>query len=289
MGYLVAVSILWGFSFGLIKTGFSELSAPTLAVARLAIALPCFLPFLKARFVRPEPINLQLMATGGVQYGLMYLALFKAFTWLSGYEVALLTVFTPLYVIAAHAIHARRLPPGWFWWTALLAVAGAVWVLRPASLPDKLPGILLMQLSNICFAAGQVAWRHIRIRLVPGRDVDGYALLYLGGVLAALPFACFTDPLGELGTLTQTQWASLLYLGAIASGLGFFLWNAGAARVNAATLAVFNNLKIPIAVIVSVTVFGESANPESLVPGLLVLLVALGWAERAYQKSRYQP
>ena len=285
MWFLLAVSILWGFSFGLVKAEFSGLSGATLASARLLIALLFFLPFLKARFLEFSINSLKLVLTGAVQYGLMYVALFSAFAWLNGYEVALLTIFTPLYVVLAHAVMTRQLPPQWFWWTSLLAVVGALWIFQPQTLPDKWPGILLMQFANLCFAAGQIAWKQIRSADPHGRDADGYALLYLGGVLAALPFSLAGNPVGELAGLAGSQWAALFYLGAVASGLGFFLWNAGAARVNAASLAVFNNLKIPVAILISITLFGEEASPGSLIPGMLILLIALGWAERASQRQ----
>ena len=157
MAYLLLVSVLWGFSFGLIKAEFAQLSPATLASARLLIALPCFLPFLQRRFRRWSTEVVLLLLTGVVQYGVMYLALFHAFAWLSGYEVALLTIFTPLYVILAHALLTRTRPPVWFWGTALLAVIGALVIFRPEEWPAKGPGILLMQVSNLCFALGQIA------------------------------------------------------------------------------------------------------------------------------------
>ena len=43
------------------------------------------------------------------------------------------------------------------------------------------------------------------------------------------------------------QGAVLVYLGIVASGIGFFLWNAGARRSAPGVLAVGNNLKIPLA------------------------------------------
>lgn len=288
MLHLLAVSVLWGFSFGLINAEFPELSGGTLAAARLLVALPAFLPFLKPRFLRPDPVGPGFVLIGAVQYGLMYVALFNAFKWLSGYEVALLTIFTPLYVILAHALLQRRMPPVWFWLTALLAVIGALWIFQPDAWPAKWPGILLMQVSNVCFAAGQVAWRHLRMSMPESRDRDMYALLYLGGFLAALPFALPHQPVRELASLSASQWMALLYLGAVASGLGFFLWNSGARRVNPATLAVFNNLKIPVAVLIAVVLFGETARPESVIPGLLILLAALIWAESAWRRAPHQ-
>jgi drug/metabolite transporter (DMT)-like permease len=285
MGYLLAVSLLWGFSFGLVKAEFSSLSGPTLAMMRLLIALPCFLPFLKSRFLRWNIHALQLTGIGAVQYGLMYVCLFSAFQWLSGYEVALLTIFTPLYVVLADALLERRWPPAWFWFTSILAIVGALWIFQPQSIPGKLPGILLMQGANVCFATGQIVWRRVRNNLPGSKDIDGYALLYLGGLLTTLPFAIPHGPVGEILQLDKSQWIALLYLGTMASGVGFFLWNAGAARVNAATLAVFNNLKIPLATIIAILVFREQADLTRLIPGLVIMLAALAWAEYADRKQ----
>jgi len=285
MAYLLAVSLLWGFSFGLVKAEFSALSGPTLAMMRLAIALPCFLPFLRPPYLRLSVRTIRLAMTGAIQFGLMYVCLFSAFNYLSGYEVALLTIFTPVYVILADGVLEKRRPPAWFWYTAGMAVAGALWIFQPRSFPEKLPGILLMQAANICFALGQVAYRQFRLRHRGERDLNGYGWLYLGALLATLPFALAGNPFEELAALGRSQWMALAYLGAVASGLGFFLWNAGAAKVNAATLAVFNNLKIPLATVISLVVFKEQADLNRLVPGLIIMLAALAWAESADRRN----
>jgi drug/metabolite transporter (DMT)-like permease len=56
------------------------------------------------------------------------------------------------------------------------------------------------------------------------------------------------------------QWKSILYLGFVASGLGFFLWNKGATQSNTGTLAACNNAVVPLAVICSLFLFGEIEN-----------------------------
>lgn len=284
MAYLLLVSLIWGFSFGLVKAEFAALSPAVLSCARLLIALPLFLPFIKAGSLRDTRLSLGLLATGALQYGFMYLTLFHAFRWLSGYEVALLTSFTPFYVIALHALLERKRPPAWFWWTAGLAVAGALWIFQPSGMPGKWPGIVLMQASNIGFATGQVLYRHLR-HAHPAPDRENYALLFLGGALFTLPFALAGSAFRGLAELDASQWQALLYLGTVASGLGFFLWNAGARRVNPATLAVFNNLKIPLATLIAILVFGETARLELLIPGLIILVLALGWAELAHRRA----
>ena len=72
----------------------------------------------------------------------------------------------------------------------------------------------------------------------------------------------------------------MLYLGAIASGLAFFLWNLGATRVGTGTLAVLNNLKVPLTVAVSLLFFGEQADVFRLSLSFALFGVALWLAER---------
>ena len=54
--------------------------------------------------------------------------------------------------------------------------------------------------------------------------------------------------------------SSVLFIILLIGGIGFFGWNVGATKVTASTLAVFNNLKIPLAVAVALLVFEESAH-----------------------------
>jgi drug/metabolite transporter (DMT)-like permease len=147
-----------------------------------------------------------------------------------------------------------------------------------------LRGCLLVQLSNVCFAAGQLAWRHERARLPASTsDATLFALPYLGAFLLTAVASLFVPPF-------QTDWPALhlttphlitlLYLGAIASGLAFFLWNLGATRVSTGTLAVLNNAKIPLTVACSLLFFGEHADPLRLIVSLTLLALALWIAER---------
>ena len=54
------------------------------------------------------------------------------------------------------------------------------------------------------------------------------------------------------------QWLVIVYLGLVASGLGFFLWNKGAARTAPGALAAFNNAVVPLGMGLSLFYFGEA-------------------------------
>jgi drug/metabolite transporter (DMT)-like permease len=114
------------------------------------------------------------------------------------------------------------------------------------------------------------------------QDGQIFALPYLGGFLAAgLVSAGLTDWSNVM--ISDSQATALLYLGVVASGLGFFLWNVGARRVEAGTLAIFNDLKIPLAAAVSLLFFGESADLSRLLFGGGLAVAALlinEWAQR---------
>ena len=91
----------------------------------------------------------------------------------------------------------------------------------------------------------------------------------------------FVRPLGAVVlALTATQRWTLLYLGVLASGVGFFLWNVGATKVAAGTLAVMNNAKVPLGVAVSLLFFGGNADLSRLLASLAVLGAAVWLAQR---------
>lgn len=282
MTYLLTVSLLWAFSFGLIETHLSSLDSNLVAFLRLALSLVIFLPFLRARAV-PGRTAAWLVACGAVQFGVMYALYIASYGYLRAYEVALFTILTPLYVTLLNDALRRRFDKRNLE-AALLAVVGTgVVVFEDVHRAGLLAGFLLVQLANVCFALGQVWYRRLVTEPGLGRDAGVFAWLYLGAVL-------ITAPLGIAGAqalpdLTATQWLVLAYLGVVASGLGFFLWNVGARRVNAGTLAVFNNLKIPLGIVVALLVFGESADLPRLALGGVVILLALWWARRGERRK----
>lgn len=279
MIYLVAVSLIWAFSFGLISQQLTGLDANLVAWARMAVALPLFLPFLRWRGLATG-VALRLIMIGAIQYGLMYVAYLGAYQYLKGHEVALLTIFTPLFVVFWNDLYQRQRSPRAYLLAVLAVIGAGIITLKPGGWTPALLGFALMQVSNAAFAWGQIAYRRLRPRFADHRDDQVYALLFLGAFLVTALATTFAGSWGELATATPTQAASIVYLGAIATGLGFFLWNFGAVRTTATKLAIGNNLKIPLGVLIALTVFGEEADLVRLLAGGGLMLVAVWLAER---------
>jgi drug/metabolite transporter (DMT)-like permease len=273
MALLLITSFIWAFSFGLVKKYLGGLDAGFVACARLALAALLFLPLLRPRRVSAA-MTLRLFLIGMVQFGLMYVFYIQSFRFLAAFQVALFTIFTPLFVALADDMLEKRFCPLHFW-TALLAVIGtAVIVFSGLGKSGLLTGFILVQASNLCFALGQVFYRRLLPAAEGWKDRDSFAWLYLGGTAAALlAMLLFSGP-PDLH-LNTGQFLVLLYLGLLASGVGFFLWNVGATRVEAGILAVFNNVKVPLAVLVSLLFFGEQTGWLRLLGGGGIIAMAL--------------
>jgi len=270
---LLLVSVIWALSFGL-TAQVSDLGAPFVTVARTVLAALVFLPFLDVKGLSTRQV-LAFAGIGALQFGLMYLLYITSFRWLQPSEVALFTIFTPLFVTLVGDLFERRM--SWvFLLTAGVAVVGTgICVWSGLGRSGLVWGFLLMQGANLCFALGQVLYR----RAAPAsgkRDRELMGLLYLGASVVAVALAAPTVQWDKVLGMTLRQGAVLLYLGVVASGLGFFLFNAGARRTDLGTLAIFNNMKIPLAILASGLIFHETVDWERLAIGGAVIACALG-------------
>ncbi|WP_338362540.1 carboxylate/amino acid/amine transporter [uncultured Pseudoalteromonas sp.] len=272
MGYLFAVTLLWAFSFSLIGVYLAgQVDAWFSVLIRVALATLVFLPFLKPKLTS-KPLAVKLMLIGAVQLGVMYSFYYHSFLFLSVPEVLLFTVMTPLYITLLNDALNKHFNPRFFA-VALIAVLGAVAIRWENLNSHFIIGLLLVQGANISFATGQVTYK----RLMATNQLDDktvFGWFFIGAlVVANACYVLFGNP-SKLPT-TATQWGILIYLGIVASGLGYFLWNKGATKVNVGALAVMNNVLIPAGIIVNVLIWNKNADIIRLSIGGAIMLAAL--------------
>ncbi|MBB1297895.1 MULTISPECIES: carboxylate/amino acid/amine transporter [Pseudoalteromonas] len=272
MQYLFAVTLLWAFSFSLIGVYLAgQVDAWFSVLIRIALATLIFLPFLKLKQT-PKPLALKLMLIGAIQLGVMYSFYYHSFLFLTVPEVLLFTVMTPLYITLLNDVLNRRFNPRFFI-VALIAVIGAITIRYENLNSDFIIGLLIVQGANISFAVGQVTYK----RLMNNNQLDDKAVFgwfFIGAlIIATICYALFGNS-NKLPT-TITQWGILIYLGLVASGLGYFMWNKGATLVNVGALAVMNNLLIPAGIIINVLIWNRDADIVRLSIGAAIMLGAL--------------
>lgn len=297
MGFLVLASLLWSVSFALIKS--SGIDPDLLSAARLGLAALIFVPFLLGRArsglsaettagspagaADPRTSCWPLIGIGALQFGVMYVAVMRSFDYLAGFEVALLTVTTPIFVVLFETATARRIP-GRALAASLIAVAAALVLRWPANgdlTQLDLRGFALVAVANATWALGQILFRRrvtANHRASSTESLGEFAWMYVGAFAVAGAWALFHVEPSDL-ELSQGQLWKLLYLGLVPTGVAFYLWNRGALAVPIGTLAVMNNLKVPLAVLVAVAPpFSESFDPARLVGCAALLALALGLA-----------
>ena len=274
----------------MIKSEVSAFHPILVSLIRLTLAFVVFLPWLRGT---QQGRYQKLLAIGFIQFGMMYCLYISAYAFLSGHEIAVLTVTTPIFVvILSRAIERTARTKDWF--AAFLGLMGGLALVWPKitqqDVSPTLLGFVLIQSANICFAAGQILYRHwTKDQEQP--DHKSFAWLYLGALLAPAGYL-FLGQFLELPLMsreiafpkTPTAWLALLYLGIIPSGLGFYLWNKGSKRVKVGELAVINNLKIPMAVLIAWIIFSEDIHWPATLVSLAILGAGQFLASRSSQK-----
>ncbi|WGL15975.1 carboxylate/amino acid/amine transporter [Microbulbifer bruguierae] len=277
---LILITLLWAFSFSLIGVYLAgQVDSYFSVLTRVLLATLVFLPFLNWR--TPKRTALTLMAIGAVQLGLMYLFYYQSFLLLSVPEVLLFTIFTPVYITLIYDLLARRLS----WWNLLvaaIAVIGAAIIRWDNLSGDYWKGFFVVQGANLCFATGQVAYRqfmqssHARSESLPPRQTFGW--FFIGAsIVASIAWLMLGSPKYPANF---TQWGVLVWLGAVASGLGYFLWNKGATQVSPGTLAAMNNALIPAGLLVNLLIWNRDADLPRLAVGGAIIVAAVLLSER---------
>jgi carboxylate/amino acid/amine transporter len=273
MRYLVLITLVWAFSFSFIGEFLAGRVDSYFAVlVRVIIASLIFLPFTKFRGIATE-LKLKIMFIGSVQIGLMYIFFYKSFLFLSVPEVILFTIFTPFYVTLIYDGLKGQFKPLYLI-SAGVAVLGAYIIRYHDVNANFVTGFLMVQGANICFAIGQSSYKKVMEshKEIAQRDVFGY--FHFGALLVSLiAFGLFANI--EKIAPSFTQWAVLLWLGIVASGLGYFLWNKGACEVDAGVLAIMNNALVPVGLIMNLLIWGKETNYLLLTIGSIVIALSL--------------
>ncbi len=284
MFYLLFSSLIWAFSYGIIKGGFVGISPDLVSFIRMMIPFLCFLPFLRLKkFSLRDGVSFFLI--GMIQYGIMYLCVIRAYQYLSAYQVVLFTACTPIYVTLISDAFSKKFRPFYLLMAGIACLGSSILYYESFPLKDVLKGFFLVQASDFCFAFGQVAYKRFKEKKTYSNE-SVYALLFLGGAFITALSTSLLGGWNHVGILSLKQILILLYLGSIASGLCFFWWNRAAVKVFSGTLAVFNNAKIPLGVFVSILFFNEEADLRYVALSLALVGGSLLFSERYSRKKK---
>jgi drug/metabolite transporter (DMT)-like permease len=266
--YLILVSILWSFSFGIIKYGLGDVNPILLSFLRNLIAF-VFFAFLTIYNYKKFVFDIKLIAIGAVQFGLMYIFYISSYQFLPAYLIATFTITTPIFImIFSQIINHKPFTLNGIY-SVLFVITGSYLIRLTVVNPfDYWIGFILIQFANLFFALGQLLFKEWKSKNKQTDVINNFSQLFFGAVIITFIFNSFYSNSFETINSHHIPW--LLFLGLISTGLGFLVWNLGSVKVSNERLAVMNNIVIPIAIINSFLFFQEEINFMTFFPAMIL-------------------
>ena len=282
-GYLAAltVSVIWGLSFVAARMVLSTLSPVLLATLRFVLASLVFTPVILREIRAGSGVDGKELC----ELALMGLLSVSVYFWLqytgvkyagAGVSALLVVGFIPILTGVASSILVgeglgRREAAG-----ALLGFLGVALVALPGLALDFDPlfliGVVCLLLNAVCWASYSALSRRLMRRFDRPLVVTSYVTVL--GTLALLPMSAASD-WGAVLRLQPLQWASVLYLALVCSGLGYFLWNYALSRLEAVRATVWLYMEPVAAFTGEALIFGQMPPALTIVGGFLIVAGAL--------------
>jgi drug/metabolite transporter (DMT)-like permease len=274
---IVLLMIIWGTTYIVTKIAIREVPPLTLAALRFLITALVLLPFALAagglrRLPRPLPVgDIVAMALTGF---VLYYAFFNyALEYGSASQGALIQALIPVGVAITAVIVLKEKLSGTRVSGIALAVLGVAIIViagkSDSESPSPLLGAVLMLLSV-------VAWSIYTVQVKRLAEVEPTVLLTAiacVGTVIQIPLVVFElarrpEPLA----ISAQGWASVVFLGAIASGLGLLVYNRALRLLDASLVGTYINLVPIIGVLSAVLLLGEALEGWQIAGSVLALL-----------------
>lgn len=242
-------------------------------LVRFALAYVCILPFARGRLRAANLRDEGLLAAAGVSGGSLYFLTENiALEYAPASNVSLIVCTAPVWTALVLSLvyrnerMTRRQIAG-----SVLAFAGmALVVLNGRFVLHLSPrGDLLALAAALLWMIYSLAIKHIGGRypaLFITRKVFFYGLVTILPVFAFRPFAVEWEVLAR-----PAVWGNLLFLGVVASGLCYVLWNAAMHRLGAVRTTNYIYINPLVTIVVAALAIGERITPAALAGAALIL------------------
>ena len=159
MIYLILVSILWSFSFGIIKYGLPGIDSTLISLMRNLIALLFFASLTLYNF-KKFSFDIRLVLIGAIQFGLMYILYIQSYQYLPAYLIATFTITTPIFIgIFSQLLDDKSFSLNGIFSIILVVIGSLMMRFNIVNPIDYWLGFFLIQCANVCFAIGQIMFK----------------------------------------------------------------------------------------------------------------------------------
>lgn len=269
---LIALSVLWGYTWVLAKVALVYSDPFDFAAWRIAIGALCLMGVLAWQGKLSRPARVKETAFYGLTQtaGCFLLSIWALAEGGAG-KTAVLVYIMPFWVVLlGWPILGERVRGGQ-WWAVGLGFAGLMFILEPWGLRTTLFSKILGTLAGLSWAVSSV---HVK-RMQRKGPLDVMVVTFWQLVFGLLPMAA----VALLASSRPTQWTAtfvvaLLYNGVLSTAVGAMLWLYILKRLPA-WIAGMSSLAVPaVAILTAWLQLGEMPSAAELL-GMILVSVAL--------------
>ena len=273
---LLALSVIWGVNFSVIKIALREFEPLAFNALRFVLASSTLFVFLKLRGAVPLParrhwarvVSLGLLAN--VVYQLLFI--YGVDRTLAG-NAGLVLATTPVWTLILAAVTGSEHHGLPVWGGVMATLGGMVLVVvggdGGVGLGEGLlMGDLLLVLASITWAAYTVGTQDLT-REYGALAVTSWTLWV--GTIGLVVLGATSLWSTEWGLISQTGWLGVAYSGVLAIAVAYLIWNHGLEHIGGPRTAAFANLVPVVALVAAVLWLGEDLRSTQIVGAIIII------------------
>lgn len=229
--------------------------------------------------------DIPLLLVSGMAMGINWILLFEAYKYTTVSVATLSYYFAPVIVTAVCPILFREKLTGKQILCFIMSTLGLVMITGIGEMAgggNDFVGILFGLGAAVFYATVILLNKFIK-------NVEGIHrtfFQFLAAIIILLPYVLFTSGI-TLGSLNSIGWVNLLIVGIVHTGVNYCMYFTSLKELPGQKAAILSYIDPLVAVLISVTVLGESMTVWQAVGGILILGFTL-WNEIAPKQSGKQ-
>ena len=257
-----------------ISVSSGELALYRAVLAALMIAVFLLLTKQKIPFAKVKK-EIPLLLASGVAMGINWLLLFEAYKYTTVSVATLSYYFAPVIVTVVCPVLFKEKLTGKQIVCFVMSTLGLVLITGIGNVGSgsDLTGILFGLGAAVFYAAVILLNKYIK-------NVEGIHrtfLQFLSAIAVLIPYVIMTGGV-TLGNLNGIGWANLLIVGLIHTGVTYCMYFSSLKELPGQEAAILSYIDPLVAVLISVTVLGETMTLRQVIGGILILGFTL-WNE----------
>ena len=261
-----------------ISVSSGELALYRAVLAAILIATYLLISGDNFSFLRPTK-ELPLLLVSGAAMGINWILLFEAYKYTTVSIATLSYYFAPVIVTIVCPILFKEKLTRKQILCFIMSTLGIVLITGIGNFKGSKDFLgILFGLGAACFYATVVLLNKFI------KNIDGIHrtfLQFLSTIVILIPYVLATSGI-TLNTLTGKGWSCLLIVGLFHTGITYCMYFSSLKELPGQTVAILSYIDPLVAIIISVTVLGESLSIQQAIGGLLILCFTL-WNEISHK------